>query len=242
MRILKDIVKNILNKGGYTISPKTKSVTRGNGMEEGFLRMKGLGIFPDLVVDIGAAQGVWTKKAERVWPNAQYELIEPLVENRNELEELKLRNNNIHFHLAVAGENSGETYLEVSPDLDGSGIYGGSSPNSRKVPVVKVDDILRDKSGSILLKLDTHGYEIPIIKGAKETLKQCVLLIIEVYGFHISPTCLVFHELSVELDKLGFRLIDIVDIMRRPGDQAFWQCDAFFIRKDHPVFENNSYA
>ncbi len=163
------------------------------------------------------------------------------MENKHALEELKLNNSNIQFHLAVAGEKSGETFLEVSSDLDGSGIYGGDSPNSRKVPVVKVDDIAIDKSGSILLKLDTHGYEMPIIKGAEQTLKKCVLLIIEVYGFHISPTCLTFHELSVELDKLGFRLIDIVDIMRRPEIRA--GMDAFFyIRKDHPVFEKNSYA
>jgi hypothetical protein len=66
--------------------------------------------------------------------------------------------------------------------------------------------------------------------------------VIEVYGFHISPTCLIFHELSAELDKLGFRLIDIVDIMRRPDDNAFWQCDAFFIKNDHPIFLSNSYT
>jgi FkbM family methyltransferase len=214
----------------------------GGGMGEGFLRMREIGVLPDIVIDIGAAQGTWTKKAMRVWPNAKYELIEPLVENKFELEQVKLANSNINFHLAVAGEISGETWLEVSPDLDGSGVYGVSTSNSRKVPMVKVDDIIADLNGSILLKLDTHGYEMPILKGAVKAMKQSVLLIIEVYGFHISPTCLLFHELSVELEILGFRLIDIVDIMRRPGDQAFWQCDAFYIRKDHPVFKNNSYA
>ncbi len=54
-----------------------------------------------------------------------YELIEPLIENKEALEEIKSINSNINFHLAVAGEASGETWLEVSPDLDGSGIYGG---------------------------------------------------------------------------------------------------------------------
>ena len=71
---------------------------------------------------------------------------------------------------------------------------------------------------------------------------QMSLLVIEVYGFYVSPTCLLFNQLTTYLDGFGFRLIDMVDIMRRPGDQAFWQCDAFYIRKDHPVFANNSYA
>jgi FkbM family methyltransferase len=242
MRILKSFVKGVLDKAGYVVSPKTKNMFSGGGMGEGFLRMREIGVLPDIVIDIGAAQGTWTKKAMRVWPNAKYELIEPLVENKFELEQVKLANSNINFHLAVAGEISGETWLEVSPDLDGSGVYGVSTSNSRKVPMDKVDDIIADLNGSILLKLDTHGYEMPILKGAVKAMKQSVLLIIEVYGFHISPTCLLFHELSVELEILGFRLIDIVDIMRRPGDQAFWQCDAFYIRKDHPVFKNNSYT
>jgi len=80
------------------------------------------------------------------------------------------------------------------------------------------------------------------LKGAVQALRNTQLLIIEVYGFKISPTCLIFQQFANYMDNLGFQLVDIVDTMRRPGDQAFWQCDAFFIRKEHPVFQNNSYA
>jgi hypothetical protein len=44
------------------------------------------------------------------------------------------------------------------------------------------------------------------------------------------------------MDNLGYRLFDIVDIMNRPTDKAFWQCDAFFIKKDNPVFQTNTYS
>jgi FkbM family methyltransferase len=242
MRLIKAFVKKTLDKAGYAISLKDQSQLHNSGMEEGFFRMRELGISPGTIIDIGAAQGSWTTKALKFWPNARYELIEPLQENEDRLAELKSRNTNINFHLAVAGESVGETWLEVSSDLDGSGIYGQPSMNSRKVPIITVDDVVKDSADSIILKLDTHGYEVPILKGAKNALGRTSLLIIEVYGFKISPTCLLFHELSVELDKLGFRLVDIVDIMRRPNDNVFWQCDAFFLRKDHPVFENSTYA
>jgi FkbM family methyltransferase len=241
MAMVKKLIKYIISKGGYDISRKNKSGVNVTGMEEGLLRMKELGILPDIIIDIGAAQGKWTANGLKFWPNAKYELVEPLKENEGHLTELKKVHKNINFHLAVAGESTGETWLVVSPDLDGSGVYGGSSLNSRKVPIVKVDDIVKGTNGSILLKLDTHGYELPILKGSEDTLKRTSLLVIEVYGFRISPTCLLFHELSTELGKWGFRLIDMVDIMRRPGDQAFWRCDAFFIRKDHPVFERTTY-
>ncbi len=240
--MIKKLIKYIINKSGYNIFKIDSSQVHVTGMEEGLLRMKELGILPDLIVDIGAAQGSWTNKGLKFWPNSRFELIEPLIENEGYLKELKIATKNINFHLAVAGESSGETWLEVSPDLDGSGVYGGPTLNSRRVPIVRVDDIVKEAGRSILLKLDTHGYELPILKGAEETLGRTSLLVIEVYGFRISPTCLLFHELSAELENRGFRLIDMVDIMRRPGDQAFWQCDAFYIRKDHPVFANNSYV
>jgi FkbM family methyltransferase len=242
MSLFKKVIKNILLSRGYSVYKKSYNVTDDNSMSMGLKRIKNLGLEPALIIDIGAAQGTWTRKAMDYWPNANFELVEPLTEQTGSLNELKSLFPKLNYHLAVAGETSGETYLTVSEDLDGSGIYGFEDGNRRKVPIVTIDDIAAAYKGEVLIKFDTHGYELPIIKGAVETLKRTSVLLIEVYGFYISPTCLLFHELVNYLERFGFRLIDIVDIMRRPGDQAFWQCDAFFIRKDHPVFTNNSYA
>ena len=53
--------------------------------------------------------------------------------------------------------------------------------------------------GPHLIKLDTHGYEVPILCGATETLRNTNLLVIETYNFRLieaacffmksSPTC-----------------------------------------------------
>ena len=244
MPVFKSIVKKLIASAGYSISRKQSPMMENNQdeMAAGLERMKLLQINPDVIIDIGAAQGTWTKKALQVWPLAAYELVEPLKEQVGVLEQLKVAHSNINYHVAVAGEAMGDTMLNVSPDLDGSGVYGNNAENARKVPVITIDEIVANIPGNVLIKLDTHGYELPILKGATEALKRTCLLVIEVYGFNISPTCLLFHELSVYLDDVGFRLIDIVDIMRRPCDNAFWQADAFYARKDNPVFEKESYA
>jgi FkbM family methyltransferase len=244
MSIFKSIIKKAVQKAGYQIQKRNVSayINEDSSMVSGLNRMKSFGVNPNIVLDIGAAQGTWTQKSLRSWPDAKYELIEPLNEQEEILSQLKSLHPNINYHLAVAGESPGQTWLNVSPDLDGSGVYGNREGNARKVPVIVVDDIVKGMAGNILIKMDTHGYEVPILKGAQQALKRTTLLVIEVYGFYISPTCLLFHELSTYLDKLGFRLIDLVDIMRRPGDRAFWQADAFYIRKDNPVFETNSYV
>ena len=243
MSLVTAAIKKLLDKVGYEIKSKSVNYSLA-GLETmtfGLERLKLKGINPTCIIDVGAAQGTWTAKTIQYWPESHFELIEPLQEQEEVLKQLKKSHPNINYHLAVAGEDQGEVYLNVSDDLDGSGIYGKQAGNSRKVPVIAIDHIAAQEK-SCMIKLDTHGYEIPILKGAAKTLLNTQALIIEVYGFRISPTCLLFHELTAHLETLGFRLIDIVDIMRRPKDNAFWQADAIYIRKDHFVFLDNNYA
>jgi FkbM family methyltransferase len=242
MKSVKSIIKRLISITGYNLQRKRFIEESDGSMASGLKRLKYLQVDPSIIIDLGAAQGTWTLKSLEVWPSAKYELVEPLYEQTINLNKLKELNSNLDYHLAVAGEAIGEVGLNVSPDLDGSGIYGSQAANVRKVPVITLDEIIKDTDGSILIKFDTHGYEVPILNGSTDTLKRTKALIIEVYGFRISPTCLLFHELTTFLDGLGFRLVDIVDIMRRPGDQVFWQADAFYVRKDNPVFVKNSYA
>ncbi len=92
-----------------------------------------------------------------------------------------------------------------------------------------------------LIKFDTHGFEVPILEGAKNVLQQTEAIVMECYGFHISENSLLLHEMCAYLEKLDFRLSDIVDVMRRPGDEFFWQCDLFFVRSSHSSFQKNTY-
>jgi FkbM family methyltransferase len=241
--MVKSFITKLIARSGYTFYKTSYAGESPASMGAALKRLKALGFSPNTVIDVGAAQGTWTEKALTVWPNAHYHLVEPLSEQVAFVKPLQEKHPNIGVHLAVAGEASGEVALTVSPDLDGSGVYGGAvEGNIRMVPVITIDEIAKGAGDPVFMKFDTHGYEIPILKGAGETLKRTGALVIEVYGFRLSPTCLLFHELSAYLDTLGFRLFDIVDIMRRPGDEAFWQADAFYLRKDHPVFQRNSYA
>lgn len=194
----------------------------------------------DVIVDIGAAGGTWTEMAMKYWPDAYFELVEPLLEQKRKMSQKLINHQSLRFNLAVAGSQSGKVQFNVSDDLDGSGIYGASQ-NAREVQVLTLNEILTKNKGRALVKLDTHGYEIPILKGASEVIDQIDAFIIEVYGFKVSKDSLLFHELSTYLWGLGFRLIDLVDITHRPIDEAFWQADAVYVREDHPAFSYTSY-
>lgn len=240
--MIKKIINKLLLKLGLKIQKIANVQPYANSMETGLKRIsKKLNI--KTIIDIGAAAGTWTEKCLPIWKDANYILFEPLIERDTELNDLKLKHNETKItHIkAAAGQKKSKTSFSVSEDLDGSGFYG--SGNLREIDLVSVDDVIieENETGPFLLKLDTHGFEIPIFEGAKEVLKNTNLIIVEVYGFYVAPNSLLFWEICNYLDKLGFRLYDMVDVMRRPKDDAFWQCDAFFIPKDSELFSSNHY-
>ncbi len=212
-----------------------------NLMAQALLRLKDIGINPSVIIDVGAAEGEWTKLSLKSWPNASYHLIEPLTEQGTKLKSLMNQEHNIQCHFAVAGNHIGEVQFSVSENLLGSGVFGDDAPNKRALPTITIDSILNKSAEPNLIKLDTHGFELEILKGSMQTLRHTEALIIEVYGFYISPTAPLFHQLSSKMEDLGFRLYDIVSPMRREVDKAFWQADAVYLPSDNPVFSNNSY-
>lgn len=206
-------------------------------------RAKKRGLAPATIIDIGASDGIWSLRAQRHFPDARFLLFEPLEERRAALERLKA-NGRFDFVLAAAGERTGTVPFTVDAALDGSGVaLEGSSRGQRTVATEAVDAAVSSRrlGGPFVLKLDTHGYELPILSGAAKTLEQTHLLIIESYNFKLGPDSLRFHELCVWLEMRGFRCCDLADPMRRPRDGAFWQVDLAFAPANSPLFLSNSY-
>lgn len=210
---------------------------------EGLLaRARQRGVAPRTVIDVGASDGIWSLRAHRHFPEAKYLLFEPLSERRAALEALRARRG-FDFVPAAAGATHESIVFNVDPALDGSGIAAPGATDTREVPVATVDGAVAERGlvAPYLLKLDTHGYELPVLMGAIQVLANTELLIVEAYNFKLTPDCLRFHELCTWLEVRGFRCCDLADPMRRPGDGAFWQMDLAFAKADDPMFASNRY-
>lgn len=205
-------------------------------------RLRRHGFHFSSVIDVGASNGRWSRKVMASFPQARFFLVDPLEERRAELERFKAECPNMDFALTAAGDREGEISFYVSGDLDGSGVAENAG-TLRTVPLTTLDILVARQriEGPFLLKLDTHGFEVPIFTGARETLKQTAVLIVEVHNFQLTPTSLRFHEMCTCLENLGFRCYDMIDPYLRPGDGALWQMDLLFARKDAPVFNRSTY-
>ncbi len=208
-------------------------------------RARARGIRAETVIDLGAAAGRWTRKMLKSFPDSKYFLVEPLEERRLALDQLRQEFPSVEFVIAAAGEQVSSATLTVSSDLDGSGIYEGMAEGveERTVQVTSIDEEVKRRKlpAPYFLKLDTHGFELPILAGAKETLKQTSAIMVEVYNFQISPRCLRFHEMCAHLEALGFRCADLADPMLRELDSLLWQFDLLFLPSDSACFARDSF-
>ena len=247
--MIKQTIRSVFNLLGLEISKKKKeeSYFRNPDMISGLSRVSLLNLPITTIVDVGAAQGTWSLSAKEFWPDCNFVLFEPLHERKMELEILAKQNPGFHIINSAAGKNKESIKYFVSNDLDGSGVADQSKVVNenevRVVDVTRIDAEIKQLQlkGKYLIKLDTHGFELPILEGCEEILNDVSLFVIECYGFQIANNSLLFWEMCRHMDTLGFRLFDLVDVMRRPRDGAFWQCDAFFIHKENSIFNNKAY-
>jgi FkbM family methyltransferase len=178
------------------------------------------------------------------FPDAKYLLIEAQeAAHGAALERFKAAHRNVEYELCAAGACEGQIHFDASDPLGGLASTTSFPRNSILVPMTTIDTLVSRQglNGPFLIKLDTHGFEVPILEGARQTMAQAAMLIIEAYNFTLCPGALRFYELCEFLEPRGFRCADIFDLMTRPGDRAFWQMDMVFLPSTHPVFGSNSY-
>jgi FkbM family methyltransferase len=212
-------------------------------MRSAIRRIAGHGLPVRSVIDIGASDGTWSLDAMASFPTASFLAVEPLRERQEALERLRRRHRNFDYALCAAGETDGsQVTLDVAGDLDGSTV-GGQGGSPRCVPVTTVDALVAKHrlDGPFLLKFDTHGYELPILAGARETLASTSVIVMEVYNFQITEHALRFPAMCAHLEGLGFRCCDIAGLLLRRYDRSFWQMDLLFARSDAGIFAYTEY-
>lgn len=203
-------------------------------------RVVARGLTVKTVIDVGASDGRWTAQAMDYIPQADYLLVEANPQHEPALKAFCAAHPRTRFVLAAAS-NKAETIRFNADDPFGGKAEPGEGQRAIEVRAVRLDDIAAPEAGPFVIKLDTHGYEVPILEGAERCLTQAELVIIETYGFRIAPEALLFDEMIAYMRERGFGVLDLSDPLWRPGDRCFWQVDLYFQPLTRSEFRKTQY-
>lgn len=203
-----------------------------------FERLKSRPILFNTVFDVGASNGRWSVEFMEHFPQARYHCIEAQLGHASALKKFAASHKNVSYVIAAAGSSEGTVHFEVENIFGGRASLEKDRPVQVPVRMTTLDAQVREFSlpRPFLIKLDTHGFEWPILEGAQQTLADSAALIIEMYNFSHGPPMLRFYEICQKLDDLGFRPWDLFDPVNRPSDGMLWQFDLILLRKDRPEF------
>lgn len=192
-----------------------------NIMETAALRNPGV----KTVIDVGAAKGWFSGLAQDTYPGANLLLFEPQQFHREALDTFCAERENAAWIPAAAGRERGTIFFDATDPFGGQASYTEYAQNNIEVPVTTIDleVIERKLPGPYLIKLDTHGFEVPILDGARETLKNTSVLIVECYNWLMAPECLLFDEMCGYMRERGFRCVDASSPhLLKGSDDKFW--------------------
>ena len=197
---------------------------------------------PGTVVDVGAGHG--TPELYKAFPHAYLVLFEPLAEYEEDLDRICRRHGRGHYVLSAVGAASERREILVDPSrLQSSSFFERSSLTrsaadlqKRWVEVTTLDDWLAEQTlqEPFGLKIDTEGFELDVIKGASEFLKRTAFVIAEVSIRERFTGSYRFEEFIEAMSGNGFRVFDILHVMR-PDRRGTRYADIAFLNPKHAV-------
>lgn len=215
----------------------------GIGMAATLSGLKQRGYVPNVVYDVGAADGSWTRHAMTYWPDSTYVCFEPLAERKKDLDALQAsRPSQILVEACGIGDADGELTIGVTDSLwDSSFAYSGSS--ARTVPVRRLDSLIANGTPlPSFIKIDVQGFEKRVLDGGQAAMHHADLILMECTFFAFCDDMRTLDVTIAYMSANNFIPYEFVDYLRRPLDDAMGQCDILFIRKDHPLVSRKQWS
>lgn len=170
----------------------------GEVVADDIYKLKEVHFQPDLIIDLGACVGVFTRYARTLFPWALIVAVEPNKDNFDLLCRFTDDGNAIAINKAIgrgkmwhgrtAANGSGETYFSKSIGYSEEGMANDTSMEESNVETIMLSDIVEKyvkPKDKLLIKLDIEGQEIVLFTDEKEmeALRRADYLCAEVHFY-----------------------------------------------------------
>ena len=202
----------------------------------------------DLILDVGANAGAFAEDARRSGYAGQIISFEPLQDAHQRLEEEAKHDPLWQVAPRIAlGKEEGEATLHVASNSVSSSLlpmaeeHRSASPDStyikeEKVPVRRLDDVARElvpdiASRASMLKIDTQGFELPILEGSKSLLAHTRIVQLELSLTELYAGQALIWEVTEYLRRLDFELWMLAEVFVNEQTGRLLQVDGLFVKK-----------
>ena len=238
----KNVARNIMRRLGYAIR---QAQPFGNNATEDIKNIFGAEPLKT-IFDVGANEGQTARSFLEEFPAATIYSFEPFPAAFEKLKQISAGPRLVPANLAL-GETTATRKLfltKYSPtnsllpvDAQAEKFLAGcvESAGETVINMTTLDAFCaQHKISRIdLLKLDTQGYELNVLRGAASLLasKSIKTIFTEVNFVPLYERQAYFHEIYQKLWEAGYRLVSLYDQQYRSGSCLNW-CDALFVSEE----------
>eukprot|EP00929_Paragymnodinium_shiwhaense_P122720 TRINITY_DN95715_c0_g1_i1.p1 TRINITY_DN95715_c0_g1~~TRINITY_DN95715_c0_g1_i1.p1 ORF type:complete len:276 (-),score=25.66 TRINITY_DN95715_c0_g1_i1:430-1257(-) len=208
--------------------------------KRGLYMLKCLGFEPQVVLDIGANIGDWTRRHRVFFPSASFFLVD--ADRWWSFWKDLMQGERVNATVAVLGPQRkltpwyGSTFFHT-----GNSMFKETTHFFREIPrrnrlMLSLDSLLKVKgwpSTVDLMKIDVQGGELEVLKGATQVLQYVSALLMELpFGATYNDGAPRFAEYIAFMDTAGFAPFDLHEVHLIAGLAV--QIDILFVRKTSP--------
>jgi FkbM family methyltransferase len=151
--------------------------------------LRDAGIAPKVIYDIGACVLHWTNEARRIWPQAEYCVFDAM-----DSVEFLYQEQNLKYHIGVLSDSErvvnfyqnddypgGNSYYLENVDINAEAPLVFNEQHRRCLRTETLDSVVLGGNFPLpdLIKIDTQGAELDILRGAAYCLSRCNHVILE---------------------------------------------------------------
>lgn len=199
----------------------------------------------DTVVDVGANIGQFASSLRAVGYRGRIVSFEPLADAYLELRHAAERDGEWYTANVALGDNNGTATINRSANSYSSSIlemtraHSDAAPDSayidaKRIEIITLSDAVQNyhiEPRRSLLKVDTQGYEYPVLHGSEAVAREFAMMKLELSLVELYRGQMLYQEMLEYMEKLGFELCGIEEgfVDRQSGRML--QFDGTFVRK-----------
>ena len=192
----------------------------------------------ETLIDVGSNKGQFILITKKFFPNISIHSFEPLNEELS-IQKSILKNNNIYYYNLALGNEENEDNIYITKRKDSSsllkpkiGISEIYKTNEiRKIKISTIDKIFLNKNlkKPILLKLDVQGYEMNVLRGSNQYLRNIDYIICEISYSDVYEKQAMSDEIINHLNTNNFEIFERCNKTKFKG--KYFQEDILFKKK-----------